>query len=63
MHHLTKHLTHIMLIANALLMLRVANVDLSLVPLVAPLAACLIAVEGGLWLLHRRDRARLHVHN
>lgn len=63
MHHLAKHLTHVLLIATALLMLRVADVDLGPVALVALLAACLVAVEGGLWLLHRRDDARLHVHS
>jgi hypothetical protein len=58
MAHVAKHATHIALIVSALIVLRIADVDLSPVALVGLLAACLVAFEGGLWLIHRRDAAR-----
>lgn len=59
MHHIAKHATHIALIASALLVLKLADIELGAVALVALLAACLAAFEGGLWLIHRRDAARV----
>ncbi|MBK6856825.1 MAG: hypothetical protein IPG97_09850 [Microthrixaceae bacterium] len=57
-HHLAKHAIHVVLIVSALVMLQVADVQLGAIALVALLALCLLAFEGGRWLLHRRDAQR-----
>lgn len=56
--HLAKHGMHLVLIVGALLMIQLADIELSTIGLVAILAVCLVAFEGGLWLLHRRDASR-----
>jgi hypothetical protein len=61
-HHLGKHAVHVVLVVSALVTLRLADIELGTVALVALLAACLVAFEGGLWLIHRRDTARADVH-
>ncbi len=59
--HFGKHAVHIALVVSALVTLRLADVSLGPVALVALLAACLVAFEGGLWLIHRREAARADV--
>jgi hypothetical protein len=58
MAHVGKHATHVALVASALLVLWLANIELSAVALVVLLAACLVLFEGGLWFIHRRDEKR-----
>jgi hypothetical protein len=58
MAHVGKHATHVVLVASALLVLWLANIELGAVALVGLLAACLVLFEGGLWVIHRRDEKR-----
>jgi hypothetical protein len=58
MAHVGKHATHVVLIASALLVLWIANIELSALALVALLAACLVLFVGGVWVPHRRDAKR-----
>jgi hypothetical protein len=57
-HHLAKHAVHVILIVSALVTLQMADIEMSTVSLVVLLAVCLLAFEGGLWLLYRRDAER-----
>lgn len=61
MRHLARHLVHVVLIASALLVLRLADIELGALALASLLGACLVLFEGGLWLIHRRDTARAGV--
>jgi hypothetical protein len=58
MHHLSRHLVHVVLIVSALVVLRVADVELGTLALVSLLAVCLALFEGGMWVIHRRDAVR-----
>ena len=59
MQHLVRHLVHVALIAGALIMLRVADIELGTAALVSVLAVCIALFEGGMWLIHRRELARV----
>lgn len=58
MKHLSRHLVHVVLVVTALLMFRVADVELSVPALAALMVACIAAFEGGMWIIHRRDASR-----
>ena len=53
-----KHLRHVFLFIAAIVMLWLLGTRLSVWAFVAVFLTCLVAVEGGLWLLHRRDRTQ-----